>query len=163
MLKNHAESFVGIRLFIVTRNSELGTRSSETLPVYAALRYWGVLVLFGCLFKSNNRTRSGGAHLVLTGCLFNSELGTLTAYGFYTERTGPHEGEKLLTPPQTECSRLIAFPLTHARSLRRVSSYSCSLKAHAVSFTLPVYAVLRYWGVLVLSGCLFKSEIGNRL
>ena len=31
-------------------------------------------------------------------------------------------------------------------------------KAHAVSFTLPVYAVLRYWGVLVLSGCLFKSE-----
>ena len=35
------------------------------------------------------------------------------------------------------------------------------LKAHAVSFTLPVYAVLRYWGVLVLSGCLFKSEIGK--
>ena len=32
------------------------------------------------------------------------------------------------------------------------------LKNHAVSFTLPVYADLRYWGVLVLSGCLFKSN-----
>ena len=34
----------------------------------------------------------------------------------------------------------------------------CMLKNHAVSFTLPVYADLRYWGVLVLSGCLFKSN-----
>ena len=35
------------------------------------------------------------------------------------------------------------------------------LKNHAVSVTLPVYAGLCYWGVLVLSGCLFKSEIGD--
>ena len=35
------------------------------------------------------------------------------------------------------------------------------LKAHAVSVTLPVYVDLRYWGVLVLSGCLFNSELGT--
>ena len=34
------------------------------------------------------------------------------------------------------------------------------LKNHAVSSTLPVYADLRYWRVLVLSGCLFNSELG---
>ena len=31
-----------------------------------------------------------------------------------------------------------------------------------VSSTLPVYAVSRYWGVLVLSGCLLNSELGTR-
>ena len=60
-------------------------------------------------------------------------------YGEGPEMVGLHEDGELLTPPQTECSRLTPCPLPCL--YMRIS---------------------RYWGVLVLSGCLFNSELGKK-
>ena len=84
-----------------------------------------------------------------------------------------------LTPPQTECSRLTPCPLPCLYTrfyaigaywcypvvyLNRKSEMTDKLNAQGSRRVLYPSCIVasRYWRVLVLSGCLFKSEIGNR-